>query len=558
MTSLKQAAAFSLLALLVALAGAEACGGGDDGATTEPGTATPPGSTPPASPGTLPGAEKVIDLASEAAAVTISGSDSGDYFNDLPALVTGDVNGDGLADVLTGARFGDGPDNSREDAGEAYLILGKPALPATVDLAAREADVTVYGGHGKGGVSQQGGQLGFSGALADVNGDGRDDIIVGAPFAPRPDNAAGAGAVYVIFGSGSLPGVIDLAQEETADLTLTGASANSLFGDAVAATDANGDGLNDIIVGAPFQPRPLDRDRGGQLAGSVYVWFGGQSLRGARDVAVGQFDVVIYGEEEFQGGDEAGDNVAGGDLNNDGFGDIVITAEAADGPENSRSVAAEVYVVYGSQDLGGVLDIGAGDQDVTIYGAAQNDTLGFNIGVAEVTGDGVADLLVSARGGDGAGDRTPEAGEVHIFPGGNLPRIIDLADYADDIYVYGADAADFLGNALGAADFDGDDVMELFLGAPGGDGIANDPFTFRDGGEGFVLDARSLRGAVRVLDAPLKLAVYGARSDDALGTSMAAGDMDGDGRAELILLAIRSDGPDGSRPDAGTAYIVRP
>jgi len=178
--------------------------------------------------------------------------------------------------------------------------------------------------------------------------------------------------------------------------------------------------------------------------------------------------------------------------------------------------------------------------------------------VADVTGDGAADLLVSARGGDGDKNRVPEGGEVHIFPGGSLPATIDLADYPEDTYIYGADPADFLGNGLGAADFDGDGANELFLGSPGGDGIINDAFTFRDGGEGYVLDARGLKGAVPVLESPLKLAVYSARGDDALGTSMAAGDMDGDGRPELIMLAARSDGPDGARPDAGTIYVLKP
>jgi hypothetical protein len=112
-----------------------------------------------------------------------------------------------------------------------------------------------------------------------------------------------AGAAYVIFGSTSLPPVIDLAQTP-ADATLEGAAGNGFFGDAVASTDANGDGFGDVIVGAPFAPRPPDRERPGQLAGAVYVWFGGESLEHARDVSLGEVDLVIYGNEEFEGGDE--------------------------------------------------------------------------------------------------------------------------------------------------------------------------------------------------------------------------------------------------------------
>ena len=548
------------LTLAIALAIASACGGGDDGGTPTPDHTTPastPGKVTPGGGGSPGPVNGVIDLATQEAAVTIRGADIGDYFNDLPALVTGDVNSDGLADLLIGARFGDGPGNSREDSGEAYLILGERDLPATIDLAVPEADVTIYGARGKSRESPLGDQAGFSGALADVNGDGLDDIILGAPFAPRSDNGTTAGMAYVTYGSKSLPPTIDLA-ETAPGLTLAGSAGNSFFGDSVASTDVNGDGYSDVIVGAPFQPRPPDFERPGQQAGAVFVWYGSDSLIGTRDVSAGEFDIAIYGKEEFEGGDEAGDNVAGGDLNGDGLGDIVITAEAADGPNNDRSVDAEVYVVYGSPNLAGLLDIGAGDQDVTVYGADVNDTLGFNIAAIDLTGDGIADLLVSARGGDGEGDHTPEGGELHIFPGGSLPELIDLADYPADIYVYGADPADFLGNGLGAADFDGDGVNELFVGSPGGDGILNDASTFRDGGEGFIIDASALTGAVRVLEAPLNLAVYGARQDDALGTSMAAGDMDGDGRPELILMAIRADGPDASRPDAGTIYIVKP
>ncbi|HSP56456.1 MAG TPA: hypothetical protein VLS25_12815, partial [Dehalococcoidia bacterium] len=321
-----------------------ACGGGSDtGNTSTPVvTSAAPTTTAPVQGGT-PAAAKVIDLARDSPAVRIDGADTGDYFNDMPALVAGDVNGDGLADLLIGARFGDGPNNSREDAGEAYIILGKKNLPATLDLAGPEADITIYGAQGKGGASQQGDQLGFAAALADVNGDGVDDILLGAPFAVSEGTTAGA--AYVIYGKASLPKVIDLAQTSP-DAAMTGVNGNGFFGDSVASTDVNGDGISDVIVGSPFLVRPVDLPRPGQGAGGVFVFFGGDGLAGNHDAARGQYNLVVYGAEEFEGGDETGDNVAGGDLNNDGIGDIAITSEAADGPDNSRSVAAQVDVIY--------------------------------------------------------------------------------------------------------------------------------------------------------------------------------------------------------------------
>ena len=541
------------LPILAVAVFAAACGSdGDDGPETSSPSGTRVQTSPPRS--AAPG-DGVVDLAVEPPLSLILGADSGDYANDLPALDAGDVNGDGLDDLLIGARFGDGQDNARPDSGEAYLIYGRAELASTVDLGAGQADVTIYGARGTGGVSQQGDQLGFSGALGDTNGDGLQDIVLGAPLAGREDTRALAGAAYVILGRASLPAVIDLAAGG-ADLTLLGGFSSGLFGDAVTAGDMDGDGADEIIIGSPFEPRPPDRDRGGQQAGAVFVFRGGDTIRGLRDTGAGDFDMVIYGKEEFEGGDEAGDNVVTGDLNNDGLADIVITGEAADGPNNERSVAAEVYVVYGSRELGEVVDIGAEEQDVIVYGADNNDTTGFNIAAGDVTGDGIDDMLVSMRGGDGESNRFPEAGELHIFPGPSLPEVIDLANYAEDRYVYGADSADFLGNGATILDWDGDGAKDLAIGSPMGDGLDDGSATAGDMGEVHVIDARSLRGGVSVRATPIMLSVYGARAGDALGQSLTSGDFNGDGAEDLAVLAMRWDGADGSRPDAGGIYIL--
>jgi len=492
-------------------------------------------------------ASRIIDLATETAAMVIRGADSGDFFNDLPALASGDFNGDGLDDLLIGARFGDGAENSRRDSGETYIVLGRDTLPGELDLASGGADLVIYGGAAND-------QLGFSGTLADVNGDGLDDALIGAPFALRPDDRAQAGAVYVILGRADPPKAIDLASTPAAS-TMIGASGNAFLGDSVATTDVNQDGTQDVIIGSTFARRPDNLPNPGAQAGAAYVVFGSESLPPSRDMRKGEYDVVIYGENDDPHSDEFGDLVAGGDLNGDGAGDVIVTAEAADGPDNARSVAAEVHIIYGARDLGGVLDIAAGDQDVTVWGAEQNDTLGFNLAAGDVNGDGVDDLLMSARGGDGPGNGVPEAGEVHVVLGGDLPETIDLAAGEEDVQFYGQDPADMIGYSLGTVDLDGDGTMEVFIGSGFGDGAGNQR---GECGEVYVLSAKDLSGAIVVDGAAPDLAVFGALPDDAFGSAMTTGDLNGDGRVELVVLGQRVDGADASKVDAGALYVITP
>src|SRR5437588_5470561 len=161
------AAALALAAMLVA------CGSGDGSKSSSPSPpskSASPAASGPTMPAVTPASGRAIDLAKDKPLTTIEGADTGDFFNDLPALAAGDVNGDGLADLLTGARFGDGPNNSRTDAGEAYVILGRKQLPDTIDLAGEQQDMTIYGAHAND-------NFGWFGLIADVNGDGMGDLV---------------------------------------------------------------------------------------------------------------------------------------------------------------------------------------------------------------------------------------------------------------------------------------------------------------------------------------------------------------------------------------------
>ena len=226
----------------------------------------------------------------------------------------GDVNGDGLDDVIVGSSYGDRP-------GAAYVVFGTDEDPDTLDLAAFPTGFRIHGG-----TTGTLGRFSVS-AAGDVNGDGFDDVLVGVPHDEQADSRAGD--TYLIFGHAGSFTAIDLANlSPSAGVVFQGHSVSDLAGLSVsAAGDVNDDGYDDFIIGAPGV------DEGGVEAGAAYVIFGQHAPQTisstGNDVLYGTF-----GNDALTGlaGNDFLDGGAGADMLDGGADNDRIVYDPSDNP----------------------------------------------------------------------------------------------------------------------------------------------------------------------------------------------------------------------------------
>ncbi|MDH5715602.1 MAG: hypothetical protein OEZ30_08560, partial [Candidatus Aminicenantes bacterium] len=335
-----------------------------------------------------------IDLSTQSTDITICGDNPGDLSGS--ALASGDVNGDGYADIIIGV--------SSADPGNTYVILGNSfaSPPYTIDLNSQSADITVCG-------ADAGDRFGCAVASGDINGDSYYDIIIGAPLTNTPGGTR-AGKAYVIFGSSFPlpPYTIDLSTTP-ANITICGASTDDYCAREVASGDVNGDGYEDVIIGAWSADTPV-----GQNAGKVYVIFGA-IIPGTVtiDFSTQLADITVCGDDAE---DQVGAAVTSGDINGDGYYDLIISAPAADPPGGDH--AGEIYAIFGKSFSSPpyTIDLDSQSADITICG---DDTWYMYKGAVtsgDVNGDSYDDVIIGADRAS-PGGRT-KAGETDLILGG--------------------------------------------------------------------------------------------------------------------------------------------
>ncbi len=436
-------------------------------------------------------------------------TDSGAYYGNSAASA-GDVNGDGYGDVIVGANV-----PGKTAAGDVYVYHGTPGGLVTSHAWTAAGD-------------QVGMQFGIAvNTAGDVNGDGYSDIIVGASSAANGETEEGAAYVYHGSSNGlALPGDTRLTGNPgNADWFGESNQAEAYYGiSAATAGDVNGDGFSDIVVGS------YRYTNGESNEGRAFVYYGARSNLSA------DHDWIAAGDNPYAGPHFGCSVNSAGDVNGDGYGDIIVGAYMFSifwGEEG------KIYVFYGN-DQG--LPVEA---DWTAEGSGFAQWIGFDAGNAgDVNGDGYGDIIVGSKLGN-APTMVFHGSETGLDKNGTRPSgTFSNADWQ----AQGDTAGDSYGHVVATAgDVNGDGYSDIIIGAPDfEEGEANEGCVFVYQG---AVDGLGPDGTSQNYDWRGQGNQIGALFGSASGT---AGDVNGDGYSDIIVGAKYFDNGEANE---GAAFV---
>lgn len=379
------------------------------------------------------------------------------------SIVSGDFNGDGLDDVAVGLPYQDVQDH--DDAGAVHIFYGFHVgwITGLNDITySQDSDLIKD-------VSEPGDNFGKVLEVGDFNADGFEDLLIGVPGEDVWDPSKkvmfiDSGAVHVLYGSPT-------GLHEYADQWLVQEGDerehNDLYGSALAAADFDGDGFDDVAIGAPgesFFPYAS-----GAYQGQVTIYYGDPDGFWFKEPPqrFHQNNPDLGEIPEFF--DYFGQALDAGDYNGDGFADLVIGVPGE--MINGQGGAGALHVLYGwpwfldgdgsqlfSQDTGAMLDA-----------AEAGDRFASALTTGDFNGDGYDDLAVGVPYEDISGNAIIDGGAVQVILGGGTGLTDAGNQYWDENEpTFGSlpENYDRLGFSLAAGDYDSDGYSDLAIGIP--------------------------------------------------------------------------------------------
>ena len=429
-----------------------------------------------------------------------------------------DVDGDNVPDLAFGTPEGfPSPKEEGTDRGAVFLFFGA-TVAAGGEFDMTGADVVIRG------VSDSD-EIGSAVAgRGDVDGDGLDDLAIASGTRPN---------TWVFFGS-----------TLSAGGTFTTDDADIVVGEQVAECvrwvgDMDGDGFDELAISNTLNSSVAN------VAGRTFVMTGGHIGPGGQAFTVSEAWINVPGSAAGNAsGCETG---TAGDVDGDGLDDLLIGTQGA-GPSGANSGMVSLFLAASMTEDGGTL--GLGSRDMRFSGEASDDRLGTDVqALGDLDGDGRSDFVMSARNSD---DPWSDAGKTYLVKAGSIPEGEDTYSVQGAPAFLGEAEFDKSGTSLAPlGDVDGDGLPDLAIGAPRND-LASE-----DAGAVYVVLGSSAAIATAVPLGAANAIIRGAEEGGRFGERVVgAGDLDGDGRADLLVAAPRAGAETPGDEGPGRVYLL--